>query len=232
MHQAHQASQGVFDERLETTDLRANNKYRSESSFSFERMISEFSAEQQGYIEDMFKWRRACARLFQSTGSTPSNSATSKRTEDFVITNSLQIQVIASKLSLHKLFFRYETDSDLYLSDYQAITNLSAQIFPLLVAAGNKFRLYASVLPALGLVVTSCRDREVRLRALGMLLSNPGYEEGIWSSIMAGKVSGSIVILEEPWRNLDGEIPDNRRGNMLDIELGLKERTMNCQFQA
>jgi len=155
-----------------------------------------------------------------------------RRPEDFVIRNTLIVQSISSTLRLLKSFSLSESENDSHLSDYRTITELCAEVYPSLANSySTDFLVHMGILPALGLVVMNCRDRDVRFQALGILLSCPDYQEGIWNSLVAGKLTGVIVLLEEPWRTADGRIPENRRASMLNLDVAFKEKRMTAAIR-
>lgn len=58
------------------------------------------------------------------------------------------------------------------------------------------FALDLGIVPPLFVVATKCRDRKLRREAIGLLMSSP-RREGMWDSILCGKVSQWIMEVEE-----------------------------------
>jgi hypothetical protein len=58
------------------------------------------------------------------------------------------------------------------------------------------FALDLGIVPPLFVVATKCRDRKLRREAIRLLMSSP-RREGMWDSILCGKVAGWIMEVEE-----------------------------------
>jgi len=68
------------------------------------------------------------------------------------------------------------------------------------------FALDLGIIPPLFVVATKCRDRRLRRDAIGILLSSP-RREGMWDSILSGRVANWIMEIEE-----EGMMPFARWG--------------------
>jgi hypothetical protein len=102
---------------------------------------------------------------------------------------------------------------------------LSALIYPHLVNGnGALFHFDLGIIPALSHVGMLCRDRELRSQAIEMLLRTPGYREGIFDAVAAGKLDQCAMEFEEPWRDESGNIPEGRRVKLVTVQVVLRER--------
>lgn len=73
-----------------------------------------------------------------------------------------------------------------------------------------------------------CRDSNTRREAINMLLSK-SWREGVWDSIMAGRMASAIMEIEEEGLQ-DGFIPNEARvrGTKLKSNLQKREGTLTC----
>jgi len=227
MKHTHDASQETLNELPDTSSSYSGNYPWCDADHSSNEPMSKLSTEQASHMIDLSKWREACGRIFESTGLAPLKLATARQIEDFILTNTLKIQSVSFEVPPFSTTDKIITNA--HLSNFRAIVELSAQTMPLLVKS-EKLHFHMGILPSLTLVVTYCRNRELRFKALGLLLQCPEYQEGIFNSWTVGKPAQAQVNLEEPWRNENGDIPENRWVVMLDKEIFLEKRTMTVTF--
>jgi hypothetical protein len=94
------------------------------------------------------------------------------------------------------------------------------------------FALDLGIVPPLFVVATKCRDRKLRRDAIGLLLTSP-RREGMWDSILSGRVGQWIMDIEEqslqPWTGpLNAAarevVPDDQRVMVKEILFDLQNR--------
>lgn len=100
------------------------------------------------------------------------------------------------------------------------------------------FALDLGIVPPLFVVATKCRHRKIRREAIRLLLSSP-RREGMWDSILTGRVAQWIMEIEEegltPWDGPYGRaaleiVPDEKRVMVKEITFDLQRReaTLRC----
>ncbi|KAI9052162.1 hypothetical protein LZ554_003524 [Drepanopeziza brunnea f. sp. 'monogermtubi'] len=100
------------------------------------------------------------------------------------------------------------------------------------------FALDLGIVPPLFVVATKCRDRKLRREAIRLLMSSP-RREGMWDSILSGRVGQWIMTIEEatmsPWEGPSGRaaretVPDERRVMVKEIlfDMQSREATLRC----
>jgi hypothetical protein len=100
------------------------------------------------------------------------------------------------------------------------------------------FALDLGIVPPLFVVATKCRDRKIRREAIRLLLSSP-RREGMWDSILSGRVAQWIVEIEEeglspyegPWgRAAMEKAAEDKRVMVKEIlfDLQRREATLRC----
>ncbi|KAH7377490.1 hypothetical protein BKA64DRAFT_648969 [Cadophora sp. MPI-SDFR-AT-0126] len=99
------------------------------------------------------------------------------------------------------------------------------------------FALDLGIVPPLFVVATKCRDRKLRREAIRLLMASP-RREGMWDSILSGRVGGWIMHIEEagltPWDGRGagvGEIvSDEKRVMVKEIlfDMQSREATLRC----
>jgi hypothetical protein len=100
------------------------------------------------------------------------------------------------------------------------------------------FALDLGIVPPLFVVATKCRDRKLRREAIRLLMSSP-RREGMWDSILCGKVAQWIMEVEEEgmrdfeiWDPVGANemVKDDRRVMVKEISFDLQRReaTLRC----
>jgi hypothetical protein len=100
------------------------------------------------------------------------------------------------------------------------------------------FALDLGIVPPLFVVATKCRDRKLRREAIRLLFSSP-RREGMWDSILSGRVGEWIIEIEEeglsPWERPWGKaamekVEEERRVMVKEIlfDLQRREATLRC----
>jgi hypothetical protein len=100
------------------------------------------------------------------------------------------------------------------------------------------FALDLGIVPPLFVVATKCRDRKLRREAIRLLMSSP-RREGMWDSILCGKVAAWIIEVEEEgmrpfdqWNPLSFTqvVSEDRRVMVKEITFDMQQReaTLRC----
>ena len=134
----------------------------------------------------------------------------------------MKIHAAHQIVSLAGALYPNKTTFDDYLHQFREMTELSAMIYPYL--ANSNGALFLGIIPALSDVGILCRDRELRSQAVEMLLRTPGYREGLYDAVAAGKLDQCAMEFEEPWRDESGHIPEDRRVKLVTVQVVSRER--------
>lgn len=150
-----------------------------------------------------------------------------------------------------ELFLAQERCGDLNNCRHKANGNLTHHQFPGLAShqpgayhedgylhIKPSFALDLGIVPPLFVVATKCRDRKLRREAIRLLLSSP-RREGMWDSILSGRVAQWIMEIEEedlspwerPWERAAMEtVPDEKRVMVKEIlfDMQRREATLRC----
>ncbi|KAF4342139.1 Zn(2)-C6 fungal-type DNA-binding domain protein [Fusarium beomiforme] len=112
---------------------------------------------------------------------------------------------------------QYVLGLDNYTSDFEELVNCASRVLSLeetgtVSQAAPLFHLEIGVVPVLFVTVAWCRDPIIRRRAISLLMSRQA-QEGVWSSLLTGRVAQRIMEAEE--EDLDvrscKDVPDARR---------------------
>jgi hypothetical protein len=194
-----------------------------------ENVMSLLLPERDSYMEDIRRWERASASLFQRHLD-PEN----KGREEFFLASMLKLNAAFSMLHLAMTLSPPETSYDAYLPEFQTVTEIATDIHPLLVSSssseGATFRFDLGILPALTHVANKCRARAVRTQAINLLEASPGYQEGIWHSDAVLAIARFVRDLEEKWMDGSGSIPGNRRVSMTGANILFHQKKVQIFF--
>jgi hypothetical protein len=154
-------------------------------------------------------WLRAYEPVFESF-QTPSQ----KNSFGFLGSTILKIHAMSARIMLAGAFFSTEIGYDEHLTEFKEIYSLAESIYePLITSVRDKvsYNFDLSVLPALFLLVSRCRDRILRRATIRLLASF--HREGTWDSLAIARVGSWIMGIEE--RGVETEhIPNHRRARM------------------
>jgi hypothetical protein len=187
--------------------------------------------ERQRYLEDTLKWEESTKKLYEAIGY-QSKRWTTGRFEEFIHVNMLRLLALTSVVLLAGTFYPPETTYDTYLPEFRTLVELSELMYPHLVKEkGPRYHFILGIVPALFQVGMTCRDCEVRGRAIEMLCRTPGYREGIWDAMAVGKIAECAMNLEEEWRDENGSIPGDRRVYLVTVKVASREKRATAVFR-
>lgn len=194
------------------------------------------SIESEGSLRDLLQERDLCVRDIQRWESASAgllDDAVVDNTEVFLLSNLLRIHAAMNTVMLSRTFHSPEITTDEYFHEFKTIVDLSYSIKHLLIPFSSTdndplFRFDIGILPALSQVGLLCRDKEVRGRAIALLLDNPGYREAVWETDAIGQICGFVRGLEEVWCDEIGFVPGDRRVTLLGVEYS--RRSCKAEF--
>lgn len=116
---------------------------------------------------------------------------------------------------------------DNYLEDFKEIIRI-AKILQAHPTGNSIFVFDLKYIAQLYITSIRCRHPKVRREAIGILLLRP-YREGVWDSIVAGKMATAIMELEEEGMVGDYIPEENRvRGTLMRFNLTHRAGTLKC----
>jgi hypothetical protein len=182
--------------------------------------------ESDKYVDEVMRWLRAYEPLFKSF-QTPDQ----KKSLGFLGSTVLKMHAISARIMLAGAFFTTEIGYDELLLEFRELYSLAESIYePLITSVKDKvsYHFDPSVLPALFLLVSRCRDRMLR-RATIRLLTSSFHREGTWDSLAIARVGGWIMGIEESGVETE-HIPDHRRARMtkFNVDLLARKAQMRC----
>jgi hypothetical protein len=132
-----------------------------------------------------------------------------------------------------------ETSWDVFRFEYDAITNWAAEI--IYATSGTQgertpptFTLDNGIIQPLFFVATKCRYRRARSRAIA-LLKDANRQEGLWSSVLTGRVAERVQEIEEYGLTEDQElVPDENRLENLNMRFefeGPRRAWLGCSHK-
>jgi hypothetical protein len=227
-----EGSQGTPNSTEEEDDglaiMRPENNVWSHPIYEESTIPAALLTERAKYEEDIWKWRRASAKVFALPScQKPSPDQDGGATKDFMKVTLHKIHASMSIVLLARTFYPPEIALDAYLSEFQTTIDLAEDLAPFIMNPTTSilFRFDVGIIAALSQTVAVCRDVGIRDRTIKLLFSRPGYREGIWDSFAVGLVGKWLRDIEEEWRDDTGFIPAERRASLTNVQIKLHERT-------
>ena len=160
--------------------------------------------EQELYAQDVLRWSRAFEPLFRQTRQRMDSQPGYSQTQ--VTSALLKMHGLSTQILLAGVLFTQETSYDAFLPHFKQMlaliniivaayhyTNTTAETEIGANAAG--FELGLGITPSLFLLVTRCRDRELRRKGIEILKN--WHEEACWNSAMVAQIGEFLVRVEE-----------------------------------
>jgi hypothetical protein len=90
-----------------------------------------------------------------------------------------------------------------------------------------RFHMDTGVIPILFAIITRCRDPFIRRRAIELMTRNP-MQEGLWNSVLVGKVAQRLITLEEGAVAIgsSNDIPAEARVQGISVYVGDERRVV------
>ncbi|KAI9049923.1 hypothetical protein LZ554_006070 [Drepanopeziza brunnea f. sp. 'monogermtubi'] len=162
-------------------------------------------AVQQRIMADLARWKSAFEPLRQRFRETARDKV---RDRDYCSAMTGLMHIHSLWVALKTICMEDEGEFDAYLDVFRDIVE-TAEFF-LDIEAGvsraPKFRMDSLVVIPLYMVTFKCRHREVRRRAVELLLGHP-RREGVWDSVLSGKTGEWAMQVEEEFCDSEGRVP-------------------------
>jgi hypothetical protein len=121
-----------------------------------------------------------------------------------------------------------QTRFDRFLPEYKDLVSKSRvllnALFDTKAPYNTTFLFDFQCIMPLYIVGRKCRDPVVRREAIALLLCQ-SWREGVWDSLLAGKISKWIMEIEEEGIQDDGFVPEWSRIRGAEVNFDLKERS-------
>jgi hypothetical protein len=128
-------------------------------------------------------------------------SSTSDPIRDSYACTLCQIHTAMNTILLTGAYFPPRISWDSLLPEFQEIVTLCTKIYPQSSAkGGSPYSFDLGPIVPLAVVAIRCRDLGLKKRAVDLLLSKPGYREGIWDAEALGHVCRWVIEVEEEAR--------------------------------
>jgi hypothetical protein len=147
--------------------------------------------EQRSYLTDITKYKAAMNELLQTTGDSEHSIA-------FYAGSICRVHTAMNTILLTAACFPQRTSLDSLLPDFQEIVTLCQVLYKQASSSGGStFFFDMGLIVPLSVVAIRCRDRGLRNEAIELLLSSPGYREGIWDAEAMGRVCQWFLGIEK-----------------------------------
>ncbi|KAF9778292.1 hypothetical protein IL306_004219 [Fusarium sp. DS 682] len=131
---------------------------------------------------------------------------------------------------------QYVLNLDNYTSDFEELVNCASRVLGFeetddMSQAAPQFHLEIGVVPVLCVTVAWCRDPVIRRRAISLLMSNQA-QEGVWSSLITGRVAQRVMEAEEEGLDVRSckDVPGQRRVRSVFVSLGPMKRQAMIRY--
>ena len=112
--------------------------------------------------------------------------------------NTCRIHVAMDTILLTGACFPPRTSWDSLLPEFEEIVTLCERFYPQVSArGGSTYKFDIGLIVPLAVVAVRCRDIALKRRAIDLLLSKPGYREGIWDAEAMGHICEWFLEREE-----------------------------------
>jgi hypothetical protein len=187
---------------------------------------ASLQTERDACVENVRRWERASKDLVNQA------LKSGKETDEYIIAAMLKIQVAMTLIALGTVFSQSEMDYDRFAPDFNAITTFSESIYPALVARdrGSMFHFNVGILPGLCQVGMWCRHKEIRARAIDLLLKSPEMQEGVWHSGALGNFVDFLSKAEEAGADEGGFVSASKRISWAGSSISLYEKMLQNGF--
>ncbi|KAH7418859.1 hypothetical protein BKA64DRAFT_701349 [Cadophora sp. MPI-SDFR-AT-0126] len=158
-------------------------------------------------LENIRRWEVASQGLMEEALNAGNLS------DDYLLAAMIRIHVAMTKVGLGGTFLTNEMGYDRYINEYNTIVSHAEPIVFALAARdkGSKFVFNLGILPALCQVGMRCRQKDIRGRAIDLLLSCPNFSEGCWQSGSIGQWTHRLRVMEERGADEDGVVAESKR---------------------
>lgn len=166
------------------------------------RFSSSILADHQRLMIDLMKWSAAFQGILGTSQLAP-------HSENFLGAIVLQLRFKTNFILHSCAISNSQTSFDKFLPDFQEVLNLTKRLLahPKAIPCCT---FDNAIIAQLHVVATKCRNSNLRHEALSLLLSRE-WREGMWDSILFGRMAQVIVNTEEEEMDLNGFVPETAR---------------------
>ena len=162
--------------------------------------------EQKSCLEDIATYTASLNELQQQ------HSSESESSMAFSVYSTCRIHTAMNKILMTAACLPLRASWDSLMPDFLEIVNLCENLYPQVSSAGGTtYGFDVGLIVPLAVVAIRCRELWLRKKAIVLLLSRPGYREGIWDAEAMGHVCEWIL-----------EIEDEEEGNLSYMPAGIE----------
>lgn len=148
-------------------------------------------------------------------------------TKEYLCVTSLHLRFTATRFALSTTLNTDQLIYDDRIEEVKQVIRL-AKILHSHHSASGQFAFDLGYIPQLYVMAIKCRDRSIRREAIHLLLSK-AWREGVWDSILAGRMAIAVVDVEE--QGIEGSFIPNEarvRGTKMKFDLQKREGHVTC----
>ncbi|KAH6722209.1 hypothetical protein BKA61DRAFT_468034 [Leptodontidium sp. MPI-SDFR-AT-0119] len=198
--------------------------------------IPHVVAIQQRIMTDVLRWKAAFTPLWRELNSQYRNQGQGRderdRGEEYFLASVSRMHIQILCIGLITICMDNESQFDNYLDDFQDVVDLAEYALSVQNAKSKtpKFTFDSLVVIPLYMVAFKCRDPGIRRKAVRLLLENP-RREGVWDSVLGGKMGEWAMCVEEEFMGVDGKVPDWARIHWVALERDREQRRamLSCE---
>jgi hypothetical protein len=151
-----------------------------------------YERERTDYKFDIEAWEQAYGPIYKQLKL--ANTTQQARGATILLIQSKMTQIL-----LESVFFESEMEYDNFLPVFRSIFDLAASIWNshvILYSVGVSYNFELGLLPPLFLVMTRCRDRDLRHQVMDLLLSS-FHRENYWDSLSVAFIGRWVTDMEK-----------------------------------
>ncbi|KAH7356812.1 hypothetical protein BKA65DRAFT_450661 [Rhexocercosporidium sp. MPI-PUGE-AT-0058] len=190
--------------------------------------IPHVVAIQQRIMTDVLRWNAAFAPLWRELNlhHQERNEEKGDREEEYFLASVSRMHIQILWIGLITICTDNESQFDDYLDHFQEVVDLAEYALSVQNAKSKtpKFTFDSLVVIPLYMVTFKCRDPIVRRKAVRLLLENP-RREGVWDSVLGGRMGEWVMCVEEEYVGDDGRVPGWARIHWVALE---RDREKRC----
>ncbi|KAG4430466.1 hypothetical protein IFR05_014055 [Cadophora sp. M221] len=200
--------------------------------------IPHVVAIQQRIMTDVLRWKAAFAPLWRDLNSQYQNQDRDRdrdqgdRGEEYFLAGVSRMHIQILWIGLITICMDNETQFDAYMDHFQDVVDLAEYALSVQNAKSKtpKFTFDSLVVIPLYMVTFKCRDPRIRRKAVRLLLENP-RREGVWDSVLGGRMGEWAMCVEEEFVGGDGKVPDWARIHWVALERDREQRSaiLSCE---
>ncbi|PVH84566.1 hypothetical protein DL98DRAFT_411030 [Cadophora sp. DSE1049] len=195
--------------------------------------IPHVVAIQQRIMTDVLRWKAADAPFWRQINMEAQDQA-EDHSEDYFLASVSRMHIQILWIGLITICMDNESDFDQYFDVFRDVVDLAEYALEVQNAKSKtpKFTFDSLVVIPLYMVTFKCRDPTIRRKAVRLLLDNP-RREGVWDSVLGGKMGEWAMTIEEEFME-DGKVPEWARIHWVALERDKEQRNamLSCEQRA